>query len=137
VQATDGGGTLGLAEAGDVVTFTYGGTVNPDLILSGWDGSAVAVTVRIQRYSGTDVLTVNNPSDDSILLGLGAIDLSGNHANGTIDFTGSQMTLSGDTVTVVLGTLVGTAHLDTSPKAMTWWTSRGTATESGALDADF
>jgi hypothetical protein len=111
--------------------------VNPALILSGWDGSAVAVTVRIQHYSGTDVLTVHNASDDSILAGLGAIDLSGNHANGSIDFTGSQMTLSGDAVTIVLGTLVGTAHLDTTPKAMTWWTFEGTATESGVLDADF
>jgi chitinase len=137
VQAINGGGTVGLAEPGDVVTFTYAGTVNPDLILSGWDGSAVAVTVRIQGNAGNDFLAVYNASDDSILVGLGAVDLGGNHANGSIDFTGSQMTLGGNAVTVTLGTLVGNAHLDTTPKAMTWWTFQGTATESGAVDADF
>jgi hypothetical protein len=120
------------------VAFTYGGTVNPDLILSGWDGSATGVTVRISGNGPNDVLTVHDPSDDSALTGLGVVDLNGNHANGTsMDFTGSQMTLSGNTVTIVLGTPVGSAHRDTTAKAMTWTTPEGTATESGALDADF
>lgn len=138
MQATDGGGTVGLAQANDVVTLTYAGTVNPDLILSGWSGSAIGVTVRIAGNGPNDALTVHDPSDDSVLAGLGAVDLSGNHANGnSIDFTGSQMTLSGNTVTIVLGSLVGSAHLDTTAKALTWSTAQGTATESGPLDADF
>ena len=138
MQATDGGGTAGLAEPGDVVTFTYAGTVNPDLILSGWDGSATGVTVRIAGNGPNDVLDVHDASDDSILAGLGSIALNGNHANGTsMDFTASQMTLSGNTITIVLGTPVGNAHRDTTAKAMTWSTPQGSATELGALDADF
>jgi hypothetical protein len=138
VQATDGGGTVGLAETGDVVTFTCAGTVNPGLILSGWNGSATGVTVRIAGNGPNDVLDVHNASDDSALAGLGSVDLHGNHANGTsMDFTGSQMTLSGTTVTIVLGTPVGTAHRDTTAKAMTWTTPQGTAPESGPLDPDF
>ena len=138
MQATDAGGITGLAQTGDMVTFTYAGTVNPDLILSGWNGSAVGVTVRIAGNGPNDVLTVHDASDDSTLVGLGAVDLNGNHANSTsMDFTGSQMTLSGSTVTIVLGTPVGNAHRDTTAKAMTWTTSQGTATESGPLDADF
>jgi hypothetical protein len=138
VQATDSGGTVGLAETGDVVTFTYAGTVDPDLILSGWNGSTTGVTVRIAGNGPNDVLSVHDPSDDSVLTGLGAVALGGNHANGTsMDFTGSQMTLSGNTVTIVLGTPVGAAHRDTTAKAMTWTTSQGTATESGPSDADF
>lgn len=138
MQATDGGGTTGLAETGDVVGFTYGGTVNPDLILSGWNGSAVGVTVRIAGNGPNDVLTVHDASNDSLLTGLGTVDLNGNHANGTsMDFTASQMTLSGSTVTIVLGTPVGTAHRDTTAKAMVWTTLQGNATESGPLDADF
>jgi chitinase len=138
VQATDGGGTVGLAQTNDVVTLTYAGTVNPDLILSGWDGSAVAVTVRIAGNGPNDVLTVHDASDDSVLTGLGLVDLNGNYANSTsMDFTGSQMTLSGSVVTIVLGTRVGIPHLDTTAKAMTWSTPEGTATESGPLDADF
>lgn len=120
------------------MTFTYGGAVNPDLILSGWDGSAVAVTVRIQGNGQNDALTVHNASDDSILVGLGVIDLNGKYANGTsMDFTGSQMTLSGNTVTIVLGTPSGKAHHQNTPNTMTWWTSQGMATESGPLDVEF
>jgi hypothetical protein len=138
VQANDGGGTVGLAETDDVVTFTYAGTVDPDLILSGWDGSATGVTVRIAGNGPNDVLTVHDPSDDSALTGLGLVDLNGNYANGTsMDFTGCQMTLSGSVVTIVLGMPVGHAHLDTTAKAMTWTTAQGAATESGPLDADF
>jgi hypothetical protein len=138
VQAANGGSTIGLAETGDVVTFTYAGTVDPDLILSGWNGSAIGVTVRISGNGPNDVLQVHNDSDDSLLTGLGTVDLNGNHANGTsMDFTGSQMTLSGAVVTIVLGTPVGNAHRDTTAKAMTWTTSQGAATESGPLDADF
>ena len=138
MQATDGGGTSGLAQTGDVVTFAYAGTVNPDLILSGWDDSATGVTVRISGNGPNDILETHSASDDSVLAGLGTVDLQGNHANGTsMDFTGSQMTLSGTVVTIVLGTPVGSAHRDTTAKAMTWSTSQGTATESGPLDADF
>jgi hypothetical protein len=121
-----------------VVRFTYGGTVNPDLILSGWNGSAVGVTVRIYDNGSDDWLAVRNASTGSILVGLGGVDLHGNHANGaSVDFTGSQMTLSGNTVTVVLGTRSGPALRDMTAKAMTWWTFQGNTTESGALDADF
>ena len=138
MQATDGGGTVGLAETGDVVTFIYAGTVDPDLILSGWDGSATGVIVRISGNGPNDVLAVHDPSDDSVLAGLGTVDLNGNHANSTsMDFTGSQMTVSGNTVTIVLGAPVGNAHRDTTAKAMTWSTPQGTATESGVVDADF
>jgi hypothetical protein len=121
-----------------VVTFTYAGTVDPNVILAGWDGSATSVTIRIAGNGPNDVLTAHDPSDDSQLSSLGSVDLNGNHANGTsMDFTGSQMTLSGSVVTIVLGTPVGNAHRDTTAKAMTWTTPQGAATESGPLDADF
>ena len=138
MQATDGGGTVGLAETNDVVTLTYAGTVDPALILLGWNGSAVGVTVRIAGNGPNDALTVHDASDDSTLTALGTVDLGGNYANSTsMDFTGSQMTLSGNTVTIVLGTLVGNPHRDTTAKAMTWTTAQGAVTESGPLDADF
>jgi hypothetical protein len=121
-----------------VVTFTYAGTVDPDLILSGWDGTGTGVTVRIAGTGQNDALTVHDASDDSLLAGLGSVDLNGNHANGQgMDFTASQMSLSGATITIVLGTAVGKAHHNTTAKAMTWTTPQGTATESGTLDADF
>jgi hypothetical protein len=107
------------------------------LILGGWDGSATAVTVRIQGNGPNDVLTVLD-AGGSTLAELGEVDLDGNYANGTLlDFTDSQMNLSGATVTIVLGTRSGTAHHHTTPTAMVWTTPEGTATESGPADVEF
>jgi hypothetical protein len=95
------------------------------------------VTVRIQGNGPNDALTVLD-SDGSSLPQLGHVDLAGNYANGTqLDFTGSQMTLSGSTVTVVLGTRSGSAHHHTTPTTMAWTTPNGTSTESGPADVEF
>jgi hypothetical protein len=47
------------------------------------------------------------------------------------------MTLSGSTVTIVLGTRSGTAHHHTTPTTMVWTNPEGTATESGPVDVEF
>ena len=96
----------------------YAGMVNPDLILAGWDGSATAVTLRFDDNSNDDVLTVRDASGASILTGLGLIQLNGDYCGGTTLFTGSQMTLSGSTVTIVLGTVSGTPSAILRPR--TW-----------------
>jgi chitinase len=139
VQITDGGGSVGVAETDDVVTFTFAGVVDPALILTGWNGSAVAVTVRIQGQGQNDALDVRNGANTADLTVLGQVDLNGKHANGqSLEFTGSQMTLVGNsTVRIVLGPTSGHAHHNNSAKAMVWTTPQGTATESGPLDADF
>ena len=137
MDAVNGSGQQGRAEAGDIVTFTYAGVVNPDLILYGWDGSPTAVTVRLDDNSTDDVLTVRDPADGSTLAGLGLIQLNGDYCGGTTLFTGSQMTLSGGTVTIVLGTVSGTPSRDPSAKDMVWWTLQGSATESGHPDSNF
>jgi hypothetical protein len=136
VAAVNGAHETGRPETGDSIVFTYAGVVNPDLVLSGWDGSATNVTVRIEGNSNDDILTVRDSSDDSILVGLGLIQLKGDYAD-TLSFTSSQMTLSGSTVTIVLGTRVGHAKRDNSAKNLVWWTFQGTATESGLPDVDF
>jgi hypothetical protein len=111
--------------------------VDSDLILSGWDGSATAATVRLDDNSKDDVLTVRDPSDGSILTGLGLVELNGDYCGGTTLFTGSQMTLTGSTVTIVLGTVSGTPSRDPSAKDMVWTTPQGSATESGHPDSNF
>jgi chitinase len=135
---TTSGANAGKPEAGDSITFTFAGLVNPDLILSGWDGTPMAVTVHLYDDSNDDFAAVLNASDGSILWDLGAIALNKNYTNrAEADFTNSQMTASGDTVTVVLGTRSGTVHTVHSPSAMTWYTYNGSVTESGPLDIDF
>jgi hypothetical protein len=77
-------------------------------------------------------------SSRSAFAQLGQVDLAGNYANGTLlDLTASQMTLSGSTVTIVLGTRSGTAHHHTTPTTMVWTNPEGTATESGPVDLEF
>ena len=128
-------GQAGLAEQGDEVVFTFAGAVDPDLVLAGWDGSATSVTVRITG-AGSDVLTVRNAANTAQLTELGSVDTNGDYAD-TADFAGSQMTLSGNTITIVLGTPSGTVNRDPSAKTMVWTTPQGQATESGHPDSNF
>jgi hypothetical protein len=71
------------------------------------------------------------------LTGLGSVQLEGNYVAGVANFTGSTMTASGNKVTIVLGALSGTAHVQNKTATMIWTTPKGTATESGPKDVDF
>jgi hypothetical protein len=95
------------------------------------------VTLRFDDNGNDDVLTVRDPSNGSILTALGLIQLNGDYCGGTTFFTGSQMTLSGSTVTIVLGTASGTPTRDPSAKDLVWGTPQGSATESGHPDSNF
>ena len=131
-------GLSGKPEAGDEVILTFGGVVNPALILPGWDGSTTTVTAHIGTYNSEDWLYFMNAADSSFLFGLGGVDLVGNHSNPAgATFANSQMTLTGSTVTIVLGTASGTIFRDTSAADMIWWTYHGTADESGLSDQNF
>ena len=83
VDAVNGSGQTGRPETGDTVTFAVAGTVNPDLILAGWDGSATEVTIRFDDNGNDDVLTVRDASGASILTGLGLIQLNGDYCGGS------------------------------------------------------
>jgi hypothetical protein len=128
-------GQAGKPEQGDEVVFTFAGAVDPTLALAGWDGSAASVTVRIAGAS-SDVLTVWDASDSSQLAELGSVDTKGDYA-ATAAFSASQMTLSGNTITIVLGSPSGTIYRDPSAKTMVWTTPQGQATESGHPDSNF
>ena len=131
-------GLSGKPEAGDVVVLTYAGVVNPDLILSGWDGSATTVTAHIGTYNSDDWLYFMDAADSTWLSGLGGVDLVGNYSNPSgATFATSQMTLAGSTVTIVLGTASGSILRDTSAQGMVWWTYHGNANESGLSDQNF
>jgi len=137
VQTHNGGATPGKAEHYDSITFTFAGPVTPSLVLAGWDGSAVAVSVHLQHNSSNDILSVRNASTGTTLAELGAVELRGNYTTGNSDFAGSQMTMSGNTITVVLGNGVGNLRTNVTKAAVFWSTPKGSATESGALDVDF
>ncbi|HSB38205.1 MAG TPA: hypothetical protein VLD13_03880, partial [Gaiellaceae bacterium] len=129
-------GQAGIPETGDEILFTFSGAVDPALIIAGWDGSATAVTVHIEGPARNDVLTVLDPSDGSVLSELGSVQTNRDYAD-SADFTGSQMSLSGDTITIVLGTVTGTTRRDPAAKELVWTTPQGAVAESGGPDSDF
>jgi hypothetical protein len=129
-------GQAGRPEAGDELVFTFVGPVDPNMVLAGWDGSATPVTVHIEGPGRNDVLTIHSAADNSPLTELGAVLTNRDYVT-AVDFVGSQMTLSGDTITIVLGTPSGTVYRDPSARELLWTTPRGAASESGHPDSDF
>jgi hypothetical protein len=111
-SANASGGTAGKAEAGDTITYTFSEPPDPNSILSGWDGSSTTVTVRIFNgliLFGNDFLRVYD-SSNSTQLPLGQVDLGRNdYAGGLLglgeatNFTSSAMAISGNALTVTLG----------------------------------
>jgi hypothetical protein len=140
IQATNtSGGTAGKAEQGDTVTLTYSEPIEPESVLSGWNGSPTNVVVRVTtgiallggllgQTEGLQVFDATNTT----ALPLGAVDLKQQYVaktvlllNGTMTFgasgTPSTMSISGGVVTIVLGTHGGNNALTvTTPGTMAW-----------------
>ena len=103
-QTANGGGTAGQPGAGDTLTFTFSEPMEPDSFLAGWSGASTGVTVQIQQNANNDNLQVWN-SANSAVLPFGTVSLGGNYMSGaTRNFPGSTMVMSGNSITVTLGT---------------------------------
>jgi hypothetical protein len=171
VQTTNvSGGVNGLAEQGDTIVFTFSEPVDPQSILAGWNGSATGVVVRIVDNgvlglsTGNDELFVYNAANTAALpfgaVNLGRGDYVAGLLGGTITYgattTASSMVMSGNTVTITLGTYTGGGIVYgrttaagvgtmvwTPPTSPTIYDRAGNvqsgaaATESGAADKDF
>jgi hypothetical protein len=122
-------------ETGDSVTYTFSVVLLPYLGYLSWDGSPRAVIAGFDHHGSVSTLQIEDT--DGSTLPLGIVDL-GAHYTGKIDFTGSTMTATGDTITVVLGTAGGgTLNTISTPTTMTWTSYGGSADESGVPDVDF
>jgi hypothetical protein len=149
VQTTNGGATAGRPEANDTVTFTYSEPIDPNSILAGWTGSATSVVVRINNNTPTnDQLQVFN-SGNTAQLPLGNVNLGGTgYVNASRTYNPSSMSMSGNSITVVLGTASG-AGITSAATTMVWTpsatatdragnaASTANVTETGAADAEF
>lgn len=166
VQSANGGTTIGRVESGDTVTFTYSGQVDLAKVISGWNGTSKAVTVRLRDGS----LVSKSATDDTLdvlsgttAVNLGSLNLRQDHVKTgrTVQFnatmTAATVTTSGgvvrSTVTLRLGTFSsGTSSFlrnVSSAAAMIWSPSasvtdlQGRAcsvapiTEAGTSDRDF
>jgi len=146
------GNTAGKPELGDTVAFTFSEPIDPTSILANWTGEATGVVVRITNGTG-DPLTVFNAAN-ATQLPLGSVNLGRTDyvtANATFGATGtaSTMVLSGNTVTITLGTASSGPSTAVSTGTMTWTPSASAydraanaettaaRTETGAADKDF
>lgn len=145
VQTTNGGVT-GRLENGDSISFTYSELMTTDSISSGWDGSAVPVSLRLRDGR---LLGLGGTSDTvDILRGgsavhLGSVNLredyiSNNHTAqfnatmvaSTVTVNGAQVTR----VTISVGTQASGSTVRTASASSTMsWTPSGLATDLGGL----
>ena len=171
VQAPNTSGPVSELDAGDTIIFTFSEPIDPNSIVAGWNGTgSTNVVIRVLDTSilgiptGPDRLEVYNAAN-SAPLPLGSIDLGRNDyvfapfGIGRITFgatgTPSTMTMSGNTVTIVLGSYneegLSAGSVAGGTGRMTWTPTAGltdfagnalapgSATESdqGQFDRDF
>jgi hypothetical protein len=142
------GGTVGKAESGDTITFTFSETIDPASILSGWTGASTAVTVDFTNGGNPDSVTVWDGAHGA-QLPLGSVNLGQDYVTLNAQF-GGTMVESGATITVTLGTMTTGAVRTNSKAAAMVWTPSAAATdaagnacsttptaESGTSDVDF
>lgn len=140
------GGTAGRAEQSDTVAIGFSEAVEPDAIVDGWDGTVANVQVAVVDGGGSanDTLRVYDQSafDVARFLPVGTIDLgrsdfvtSGSYAVfglATGRGTSSTMTLSGRTLTIVLGSLDSGTAATSAGNATERYTPAATLTDLAA-----
>jgi hypothetical protein len=154
VQTTNGGSIAGRPEQNDTITYTFSEPIDPNSILAGWTGSATNVVVRVNNNTPTnDQVQIFN-SANATQLPLGNVNLARtDYVSASITFgatgTASSMSMSGNSVTVVLGTQSAAGTTAASTGAMVWTpsatatdragnaTSATSKTETGTADKDF
>jgi hypothetical protein len=145
------GGTLGLLDAGDVLTLGFSEPILPASILAGWNGSATAVTIRINNNGASDTLDVYDSGNTTKtnLTGAASLVLDEDWVSTNATYAGT-MTRVGNTITVTFGALTSGTRNTGSKKSRLSWTPSASATdlagnampttvfnEPGANDQDF
>jgi hypothetical protein len=155
IQTTNvGGGTNGLAQIGDSITYTYAEPIDPNSILAGWTGASTSVVLRL-NHGGTsnDTVTIFNAANTSQLpmgsVNMGRTDYVTTSRTFGASGTASTMVMSGNSITITLGTASGATTTAASTGNMVWTPSStaqdraGNActttarTETGTADRDF
>lgn len=119
------GGEEGKPEKGDSISFTFNDVVDPNSIVSGWTGTGTKpVTVSITDGGEEDSLAVSGAT-------IGSIVLKGDFTEGAATFGSSTLSVSGSTVTIVLGTPSGSVYADTDKSKAVWTPSSSNYDRAG------
>jgi hypothetical protein len=129
VQAGNGGATVGLLEPNDWIRLTWTEQIAPGSVLSGWNGSAQAVRVRITE-AGTndqmDFLDATGATRLNLASTAADLKLGGNYVTTTTEFN-ATISQSSSSITITLGSVAvaGTLNTVATPTNMTWVPSAG------------
>jgi hypothetical protein len=152
VQAVNGGATVGLAEAGDKITFSFSKAIDPNSVLAGWSGASTPVVVHLNQATKDTVTIFNSTNLTQLPLGtltLGATDYTTASITFGASGTASTMVMSGNQIVITLGTQSAAATTAAATGTMSWTpsatatdasgnpTSTTAVTESGAADKEF
>jgi hypothetical protein len=146
VQTTNAG-IAGRPTAGDTITFTFSEPMRPQSVLSTWTGAGTPVTVRLSGAT-QNLLTVYNAAN-STQLPLGSVNTGRRYVTSAITFPSSSMAMSGNAITVTLGTPSSTPSTQSATGTLRWTTVASptdlagnplvvdTILETGTADSDF
>jgi hypothetical protein len=109
IQIVNGGGTVGMPDTGDTVTYTFSEAMDPNSILAGWTGSSTTVTLRLSNNGGNDRIRIWDAANTTQTT-LGQVRTGGNYVTAARTFTSSTMVMSGNTIIVTLGTPSGAVN---------------------------
>jgi chemotaxis methyl-accepting protein methylase len=149
IQALNGG-TANTMDAGDTLTFTYSEQILTSSLLSGWDGSATAVTVRVTNSGANDTLEVYDGANTTrVGLTAAAMALNRDVVSSNAIFS-ATLQQNGSSVVVTLGALTsGTVKSGVKKGRIVWAPSTAatdlagnaasatSVTEGGTNDRDF
>ncbi len=147
IQTTNAG-TAGRAETGDTIIYTFSEPIDANSVLAGWNGSSTSVTVRLNNAASDNVTIFNSGNTTQLNLGTVTLNATG-YVTTSRRFTTSMMVLSGNTITITLGTASGAVTTAVGTPTMSWAPSTAAtdragnacaataAPESGTADLDF
>ena len=104
--------------------------MNPASILSGWNSSSTNITVRVNDVVGNDSMTFFD-NGNTTQLNLGQLNFNrGDYFSQNRTFTGSTIVMSGNTITVTMGTPSGAFGSGAGAASILNWAPSTSATSA-------
>jgi peptidoglycan/xylan/chitin deacetylase (PgdA/CDA1 family) len=124
------GGTVGRAESGDSMTFTYSATMGPGSILEAWSGAATAVQVKFVAKNTKDTtLAVWNSAGNAQLALANPLDLGAAYVPKEGAIFKATMVQNGAAITVTLGPVASGSVTAAAIGGTVTWTPSNKATD--------
>jgi hypothetical protein len=130
LQAVNGG-TTGTLDAGDVLTLMFSEPMLPASILSGWDGSALAVTARVTEAGTADKLEIYdaaNSTRTNLTAAATPLNLDADYVATNATYSATMQRV-GNNITITFGALTSGTRRTGARKGRMVWTPSTSATD--------